>query len=554
MASTPNSRLKLLKDLIAVPGVTSSVNENMAANFIYGRLASQEWFRTHPEYLLLLPTPLEGDARKLFSVIALVKSAKETKRTIILTGHFDVVDTEVYADLRHAAFDPDRLAALLKSAPLDCDAADDLNSGKYLFGRGSMDMKCGIAVELELLCDFAANREMFDANLLFVAVPDEENLSAGMRGAINWLARMQQEQGLEYLAAVNSEPTEAGLPGALNPTVFLGTVGKLMPVFLCLGRESHVGAYYNGVNASLLSSHILKLAEANPDFFDPAGGQCCPSWICLEHKILREGYSVTIPGAAVVYFNCFATANSPGAVLAQMRNIAERAARETAEQISASRLAMSNLGFPPADGAEWTIPVYSVEEMIARAMKKAGDKEFCKRLDKFISEFTEPDPRESAIAVMREIIRIAKEEGPLIMFGFLPPYYPPRSGQMPGLKQEALLRAVNDLITEAKNKFHITVEKAAFFTGVCDLSYFGFQGSKDELSVLEKNLAGWGRIYSVPIEALSQLNVPIVNFGPSGRDPHKKTERLEIAYSLEQYPVLLEYFLRQIIAENAEET
>ena len=38
---------------------------------------------------------------------------------------------------------------------------------------------------------------------------------------------------------------------------------------------------------------------------------------------------------------------------------------------------------------------------------------------------------------------------------------------------------------------------------------------------------------------LFRLDVPVANIGPAGKDSHKKTERLEIAYSLEVIPRLL---------------
>lgn len=551
MASTPQSRKELLLELIKIPGVTASARENLTAEFIYGWLSGLDWFSCHPEYLKLIPTPLEGDNRPLNAVAALVTAAASTKKTIILTGHFDVVDTAVYGSLRNAAFEPEKLAKLLASIPLDEKTSADLASGNFLFGRGSMDMKCGVAVEMELLKDFAENRDLFNVNLLLLIVPDEENASAGMRGAAHFLAELQHDMGLEYLAAINAEPTEAGRPTALHPTIFLGTVGKLMPAFLCLGRESHVGAYYDGVNAALMSSHIMTLAEGNPELADPAGGECCPSWICLEQKILREGYSVTVPGAAIIFFNCYATVNTPADVLEQMKHVAKAAALETETQIAKSFAGLKERGLPGDRKKDWHIRVCSVSELREKAAVKMGEAALGERLCEFLSGLDEPDPREAGIEFMLELARLAGEDGPVIIYGFLPPYYPPRGGVMAGDKNEALARAADDLIAESGRQ-EIKVEKTPFFTGLCDLSYFGFQGKPEDLASLEKNMPGWGKIYSLPTRALSDLDVPIINFGPSGRDPHKKTERLELGFSLEQYPSLLEFLIRSITAENGD--
>lgn len=546
--STPKSRLELLMKLISIPSITASAQEDLAARFIYDWLTELGWFKEHPHYLTLLPTPLEGNTRPLHALTAFITAAKPTKRTIILIGHLDVVDTGAYSPLEDIAFDPQALVSSLETARLDPCAAADLVSGNFLFGRGSMDMKCGVAVELELLRDFSENRALFDVNLLLVLVPDEENVSAGMRGAIPWLLELQQQLGLDYLAAVNAEPTEAGLPTAVNPVVFLGTVGKLMPVFLCLGRESHVGAYYEGLNAALLSARIVTLAEGNPDLADPAMGVCCPSWICLEQKILRENYSVTVPGAAVAYFNCYLESNTPATVLDQMLRLAAQAAAETVAQLRKSRTALIKLGLPVGAEPDWEVKICRVAELWHKARSNTPD--VVEKLEAFWQQLAEPDPRTAAIAAMRELARLAGEDGPLIVCGFLPPYYPPASSLGAGVKRQALARAADDLIAEARRLFGVSVEKYPFFTGLCDLSYFGFDGELEELAALENNMPGWGRIYSLPVSAMTQLNLAVANFGPSGKDPHKKTERLEKKFSLERYPVLLEYLIRSISREN----
>lgn len=48
----------------------------------------------------------------------------------------------------------------------------DAESGDWLFGRGTMDMKAGLAVQLSML-ERAMNGH-FDGNVLLITVPDEE--------------------------------------------------------------------------------------------------------------------------------------------------------------------------------------------------------------------------------------------------------------------------------------------------------------------------------------------------------------------------------------------
>ncbi len=167
MNSTPQSRLELLLKLIEIPSVTESDYEDEAVQFIYQHLAGQKYFKAHPQHLTLLPTPRERDPRPLHSLLARVMAGKPTKRTIVMIGHYDVVEVSMYGEMRHLAFKPMEFQQVLLKNPqlLSPQGREDLESGHYLFGRGSMDMKCGLAIEMELLRDFGSNPEMFDVGI-----------------------------------------------------------------------------------------------------------------------------------------------------------------------------------------------------------------------------------------------------------------------------------------------------------------------------------------------------------------------------------------------------
>lgn len=549
MHATAQSRLDLLIKLLEIPSVTESPAEDDAARFIFDYFAKLDYFKANPAHLQLVPTPLERDSRPLHTVIARVMAAKPTKRTIIFIGHYDVVEVSMYGSMRHLAFKPKELEAeLLKNPNLLSDKAlQDLKSGNYLFGRGSMDMKCGLVLEMELLREFAAKREMFDINLMMVAVPDEENSSAGMRGAAPALLALQEEEALDYLAAINTEPTEPGKPGAKGQILFTGTVGKLMPVFLCVGSESHVGNYYRGFSAPLLAGHIIKLAEANPELADPAGELTCPSWICLGNKILREGYSVTVPNRSIVYFNCFTINKTPAKILQEARQIAKTAIEETVTHIQNSSDALLGMGYANGKAPNWQPPILSIGELVALAIKNLGGaKALHQELEAAIAASKESDLRDLATVALEKILALSGLQGPLLVVGFLPPYYPPRNNNRPGAKYLVMQKTVDAVLQKARNEFGVDIEVSELFAGICDLSYMGFQGEAAELAAFEDNLADQGVLYKLPTAALTKLDVPIMNLGPCGYEAHKFEERLELTYSLETLPKLIEFAVRQI--------
>lgn len=77
----------------------------------------------------------------------------EADETIVLISHFDTVQTEEYGDLEMLAFQPEQLTKKLldRKDDLPEEARIDLESGNYLFGRGTMDMKMGLALHMALI-------------------------------------------------------------------------------------------------------------------------------------------------------------------------------------------------------------------------------------------------------------------------------------------------------------------------------------------------------------------------------------------------------------------
>ena len=88
------------------------------------------------------------------------------------------------------------------------------------------------------------------------------------------------------------------------------------------------------------------------------------------------------------------------------------------------------------------------------------------------------------------------------------------------------------------------------FHGIMDLSYFGFQGDPGDLDALAENMPLWGREYRFPLEDLKKLDVPVVNFGPVGKDLHKNGERIHLPYYLDTLPGLFRSFAGYIAEET----
>lgn len=524
---------KMTEELVGIPSVTESPRESEPAFWIKERLEKIDYFRKNPAYLRLVETPLEGSPEKLFALIARVDASVPTNRAVLMISHFDVVDTHVYGELEAFAFDPHELARRL-GPPEE----------EVIYGRGVMDMKCGVALEVDLLEEFAENRGLFDVNLVVVFVGDEENSSAGMRGVLPALAAMR-EDGLEFLAAVNTEPGEAGQTGRTGPMLYLGTLGKLMPSFYIRGRAAHVGNCYHGYSAALAASNLVRAAEGEPSLAAPLNGTAYPSWICLDMGVIRDVYSVTVPDRAYVYFNCFMTEGVPAEILRKMKELAAGAMEETTAGHARSCRGLVQSGYSGGGFSPPEPKVFTLDELAEKARARRGDC-YKDELESFARSVPPGDMRSRGIAVADKLAELSGEEGPYIVCFFLPPWLPMRTDFTGDARDMAVVEAAHGVSRELYDRYGLEMTEAEMFAGLCDLSYAGAKVTEEDLAVFALNTPGFGEIYDLPLEAMRSLGLPVVNLGPSGLDAHKKTEMLFVRYSLEILPDLLRLLIRQL--------
>jgi len=518
MDTSRKSIYGLMLELVKIPSVSPGPGETRLAELIYDKLTVLPYFKTHKDHLEFIPIPDDPFGRK--AIFAIVKAEPMTDRTIILTSHLDVVDTSESKALSGLAFHPEEYTKRITELNLPQEAAEDLESGKYIFGRGVMDMKCGLAIQMALLSEYSRDPMGLPVNIALLVVGDEENNSAGMRAAVTYLANLR-EKGMDFVACVNSEGIIPKYPGDKNRYIDVGTVGKIMPFFYCVGRESHVGQYYAGLNANLMSSAVTMLLEGNPDWAETWKGEVYPPPASLKQKDLRDIYSVTLPARSAVYFNHLTITSTPGEILEKMKDIASKAFDTAIEHVTASANEFSQRSGTPA-------PITWERNVMIKGLPH------------------DTDERERSLLAIGETLKFYHDKRPMIIVGFLLPYYPHRTNRRQSAREKGLIEAVNRVIEKAHNKFNEPLAISENFASISDLSYVGFQGTREELVPLAHNTPGWGVVYNIPLDDLLKLDIPAVNLGPAGKDAHKFMERLELDYSLEVVPHLLKSLLEKL--------
>lgn len=554
---TREGMLNLTRELVRIRSVSHTSGENEAADAIFSLLAEESYFREHPGFLRFLPVEEGGLQRR--AVLAFVRAGNETARTVLLNGHFDVVDTDVCGDLADLAFDADAYTACMGQRDIPDDAREDLVSGNWLFGRGVMDMKAGLAMHMAYLAHMSRHRSELGVNLLFLAVPDEEGSSVGMRGSLSGLCSFIREERLDLVAALSGEPAfwTSKTTGESRPhrVLFTGTTGKIMPLFFCVGREAHVGYSFDGVNAAALAARVVCLMDCCPDLIDGTGEDTLTPPVCLKLKDLRDTYSVTLPERAAAYFNVLTVSRSPLDMLEICRNVARRALEETLADIrKAGRRFQELSGRSDTPVPDWQSSVYTVRELVDRLAGEKGMTEAGRMLNAFAEKLpVDMDEREKGLAVLDHLVSLVNLKGPAVVVGFLPPYYPQRIN-LRATEKECRLRSIMEGVLSELESSVGQVSLVECFSGIMDLSYMGFQGRPEELTTLADNMPGWGTVFSLSMKDLISLDVPIASVGPSGKDAHKDTERLELDYSFTVAPRMLERVIRELsvtAGENA---
>ncbi|GAA0361540.1 M20/M25/M40 family metallo-hydrolase [Bacillus horti] len=536
--ATKDQKMNLLQELVRIPSVSGSEAEKQFSHILADKLRGLSYFQEVEEHLNIHET---GDGRSF--VTALVKSKKETRKTVVLLSHFDVVEVECYGELEEHAFDIEKLTTLIysKKDMLPDEVKSDLELGEWWFGRGVMDMKCGLAIHVSLIEQ--ASKGEFEGNLLLLTVPDEEVNSVGMRAAVPALVALAEEHELEYELLINSEPMDLRTSGDRNHYLEMGSVGKALPAFFCYGKETHAKEPLNGLNGNYMASVVTCEMELEDSFSEPLESELTPPPTNLIQNDLLKEYSVTIPYRAVTMFNLFLVEKTVEEYVEPLLGVAKRSAK-IIEQRHAGKVRRYGL----SEGiAEVKVRVFQYEELYRYACETYTKE----RVDQLIEqEWKKADSfmedRQLATMLVDVLALLCKDLAPMIVFFFAPPYYPSISSHKNSFLQDICTKLSD--YTETTYGFSLLHQN--YHSAMMDLSYVGSATMSKSNKILTKNMPLWEKGYTIPFEAMEKFSIPVLNLGPYGFDPHKWTERLELTYSFEVLPDLLTKCLHQVFQKS----
>lgn len=547
MYDNPQEVKELIMQLVSVESISGTPGELTMAATIFSIIKEIPYFQTNPEQVQQHPLP--GDSLGRSFITALVRGSRPSPRTIVLLSHFDVVGIEDYGQLKEYAFRPELYTQKLiqQIADLGDEAGADLSSGDWLFGRGIMDMKAGLGIQIAALSQLADECD-FAGNILLLATPDEERNSAGMLAAVTELGRLQAELNLKYTLCICSESSFASYPGDIGKYIYTGSVGKLLPVIYCVGQETHVGEPMEGINATWMAAKIVQNMEWSDLFVDDVEDEICPPPTCLKLTDLKQEYNVQTPNSAYVLYNVLTFHQTPAEVMAKVRQVAEQASAEIRQTLSRK---YANLLIPSMDKErkinDLCPSVFTYSELLQR-----GEAQFGETLTASLQNIIDTgknkctDYRELCVTLATELSSYFAAEGPFYLLMLAPPYYPHVYWEHSDRTETRLPALLNHLTEQAeihKEALHIRT----FFPGLSDVSYCHLKDPDEVISTLEANMPLLGTAYNLPLQQIASLDMPTINIGPYGKDAHKHTERLNISFSTEVTPHLLLEAIRFVL-------
>ncbi|MEZ5337822.1 MAG: M20/M25/M40 family metallo-hydrolase [bacterium] len=516
--------IELTKELVRIDSVVGTEGERWLGEHLFellqrecGSLAGVSLQRIETDYGHRPP-----------ALLAFWKSPADTKRTAVLMGHYDVVGLEPYGSLAEQALDSEALRRAY-AAGSDPDLKAAAADPDWVFGRGWLDMKSGIAVIIELFRALASEAEL-PLNLILLITPDEESQSRGLYAALPELQRLRREADLELVQIVNADYMSPLFDGDERRFLYSGTIGKFTLGLTVLGTTTHAGSPFGGVNAAALAGYLAYALEHDRRFLQGHRGEWLPPPTVLHLADRRRRYDVMTVESASLYANVFnISADSERLwrdTLQELRRLLKRYDSEMRKRYNrfTARADMQ----PPRDARRPELIDFAT--LLRRCSEHTG-REAQALLAETRAQLSEQDERQRGIELVNRLAQMLPQGRALVVAQLLHPWYPCRIENDSGR-----LELLRELCRE-QGLTHMHI-----YPYISDMSAFAWQGGVPDVlrrcSPLEQQPEDIGM--------LQELACPVLNLGPWGLGAHTGQERSRLDWLSTGLPQALERLLRMI--------
>ncbi|NEU31868.1 M20/M25/M40 family metallo-hydrolase [bacterium LRH843] len=534
---TMSEMLRLLKRIVRIDSIVGTDGEKRMGEELVRILKEHSYFRSSKERIVTIPIP--NDPLKRFGVAAIYQGEKINRKAFVLLSHFDVVGVEDVGRNKSFIFDIDRYASALLREEIPMKVREQLESGDWIAGRGVMDMKAGLVVQLAVLGHIIEKE--IPVNIILLAVPDEERNSEGMLQAVEWLANWKEAERVDEIIGICSEPSFSSYPGDESNYIYKGSIGKMLPLICAIGLETHVGEPLAGVNASWMMAELVSEIELSPVFQENVDGERTPLPTCLKLSDTKSNYDVQTATFAYTYVNVLLIKQTVENVLNKVKQAAS---------ISAERTHQRLLRRFKEEGINKRTPVkpavYLYSELLEEAKVLYG-KEVERVLHEVEVKCTGQDSRDLSVSLAYTLTSFFKARAPFYLILVAPPFYPSVQLCQSNKLEQRMMEEIKELIKWAQEEFGETITEKAYFGGLSDVSYSRLANAEMTRTMLTGEMPALGKGYQLPLDAIKRLDMSTVNIGPYGEDAHKWTERLFVPYFTNVTPNLINKFIEKMM-------
>lgn len=531
---------RLTQEMVAIPSINKEPGgETAVAQYIYDFYTGLDYFKEHPDRVKIFQT--KNDFVVRHSTYAYVKGTKgDSNKTVILIGHLDTVGVDDFGTIREYAFKCEELPEKLKETfKLSDEVIADIESGEYMFGRGALDMKSGVAGHMYLIKYFSEHPEELNGNIIAIAECDEEDNSKGIITALDELVDLKKKEGFEYISCINADYSTNYSPGDENRYIYYGSIGKLLPCFVAFGKEAHVGQAFSALDPNLLIAEITRKMSLNTELCDVAQGEVAIPPVSLKQTDTKGPYTVQTALTAFSYYNFFTHGWDPAQVLAKSREMAVRAFDDVIDYLQGEYKKFCDMSKVPYVPLPWKTRVYTWKEFNDYLTEIHGEP-YVKAIREFTEKLHKDDPeldlRIFGLKVAEEAWKWCEDKSPAIIVFFGSIFSARIEMTRKTEKEVALLDAVEAAVEKIRPEAQRQIKTRMFYPYISDSSFMAVCDDTLAVQALRDNMPQYGVKYTHDIDKIMEINVPVVNIGTFGRDGHMLTERVDMRQTFQNVP------------------
>jgi arginine utilization protein RocB len=201
----------------------------------------------------------------------------------------------------------------------------------------------------------------------------------------------------------------------------------------------------------------------------------------------------------------------------------------------------------PKREVNWRIEVLTLKDLINRLKSKEIDTEKIIEETLRVSREADMDARMTAFEIVEALQHADPEKWPRVILFYGAPFLPSNSLSEEDSRGIHLNSVLTDILEQTAANTGETFKVRNYFPYLADGSFMSFQGSDEDMEALRQNFPAIDSLFPLPLDTMTELNIPSINLGVFGKGGHKWTERVYKPYTFHVLPELIRNLTNRIL-------